>query len=69
MKRIGNIYGPEFGTGYAGNVWDSDAICPTLMSMQGGGRQPHVLEIKNVSNDCCNERSRQNEPESQRKSQ
>jgi DNA (cytosine-5)-methyltransferase 1 len=43
-KRLGNIYGEEFGTGYAGNVWDKDCISPTLMTMQGGGRQPHILE-------------------------
>lgn len=42
--RIGNIYGEQFGTGYAGNVWDKDAICPTLMTMQGGNRQPMVLD-------------------------
>lgn len=41
--RIGNIYGEQFGTGYAGNVWDKEAICPTLMTMQGGGRQPMVM--------------------------
>ena len=44
--RIGNVYGEQFGTGYAGNVWDKDAVCPTLMTMQGGGRQPHVIEDK-----------------------
>ena len=22
MVRLGNIYGSQFGTGYAGNVWD-----------------------------------------------
>jgi hypothetical protein len=27
--RIGNIYGSHFGTGYAGNVWDKDSVCPT----------------------------------------
>lgn len=36
--RIGNIYGPQFGTGYAGNVWDKDSISPTIMTMQGGKR-------------------------------
>lgn len=40
--RLGNIYGEQFGTGYAGNVWDKEAICPTLMTMQGGNRQPLV---------------------------
>lgn len=36
MKLLGNIYGENFGTGYAGNVWDKNGICPTLMNMQGG---------------------------------
>jgi len=41
--RLGNIYGDKFGTGYAGNVWDKEAISPTLMTMQGGNRQPMVI--------------------------
>lgn len=41
--RLGNVYGEQFGTGYAGNVWDKEAISPTLMTMQGGGRQPHIM--------------------------
>jgi DNA (cytosine-5)-methyltransferase 1 len=41
-KRLGNIYGENYGTGFAGNVWDSNGICPTLQTAQGGGRQPHV---------------------------
>ena len=42
---IGNINRADFGTGYAGGVWDSDYISPTLTTMQGGGRQPHVMQI------------------------
>ena len=41
--RLGNVYGEQFGTGYAGNVWDKESIAPTLMTMQGGGRQPHIV--------------------------
>ena len=41
--RPGNVYGEQFGTGYAGNVWDTNAISPALMTMQGGGRQPHIM--------------------------
>ena len=49
--RIGNIYGENFGTGYAGNVWDKDGISPTLQTAQGGNRQPLVIdEIKIVGN-------------------
>lgn len=46
IKRIGNIYGSQFGTGYAGNIWDKDYICPTLMTMQGGRREPLIV-VKN----------------------
>ena len=41
--RLGNIYGENMGTGFAGNVWDKEAISPALMTMQGGNRQPMVL--------------------------
>lgn len=42
--RIGNIYGEQFGTGYAGNVWDQDSVSPTIMTTQGGNRQPLVVD-------------------------
>lgn len=34
--RIGNIYGERFGTGFAGNVWHTEGLCVSLMTMQGG---------------------------------
>lgn len=43
-KLLFNIYNESFGTGFAGNVWDVNHICPTLQTMQGGGRQPMILE-------------------------
>lgn len=43
-KRLFNIYGDQFGTGYAGNVWDTDYIAPAIMTMQGGNRQPMIME-------------------------
>lgn len=42
--RLGNIYGEQFGTGYAGNVWDKNSIAPALMTMQGGNREPMILD-------------------------
>ena len=42
--RVGNIYGEQFGTGYAGNVWDQDSVSPTIMTAQGGNRQPLVVD-------------------------
>ena len=42
--RLFNIYGERFSTGYAGNVWDVCGLCPTLMTMSGGNRQPLIVE-------------------------
>lgn len=41
--RLGNIYGEDKGTGFAGNVWDKKAISPTLTTMQGGNREPKIV--------------------------
>ena len=42
--RLTNIYGEQFGTGYAGNVWDQNGLSPTLQTAQGGNRQPLIVE-------------------------
>lgn len=43
-ELLGNVYGEQFGTGYAGNVWDINGICPTITCVGGGGgRMPSVL--------------------------
>ena len=42
-KRLFNIYGDDKGTSFAGNVWDKEAISPTLTNMQGGNRQPMII--------------------------
>lgn len=42
-KFVGNINRPDFGTNYVGGVWDTNNISPTLTTMQGGGRQPHII--------------------------
>lgn len=41
VKRLGNLYGEDRGTGFAGNVWDKDGISPTITTMQGGGERTH----------------------------
>lgn len=33
--RLFNIYGEDRGTGFAGNVWDTEGIAPTIMTMGG----------------------------------
>lgn len=43
LKRLGNLYGEDKGTGYAGNVWDDKGLCPTITTMQGGNREPMIV--------------------------
>lgn len=45
--RLGNLYGEDRGTGFAGNIWDKNKCCPTITTMQGGGREPMIAES------CC----------------
>lgn len=46
-RFLGSLYG--HGAGFAGATWDTNAICPTLNTMQGGGREPHIV-VKNGNN-------------------
>lgn len=49
--RLGGLYDSEEGRHQAGAIWDKDAISPTLDTMQGGNRQPFIIdEIKVVGN-------------------
>ena len=40
--RLFNIDG-EYGTGFSGNVWEKECIAPTIMTFQGGNKQPMVI--------------------------
>lgn len=44
--RIGNIYGDNIGSGYAGNVWSKFGTSPTLTTAQGGNRQVMIVETE-----------------------
>lgn len=49
--RLGGLYDDEDGRHQAGAIWDKDSISPTLDTMQGGNRQPFIVdEIKVVGN-------------------
>lgn len=41
-KKIGNLYGFQGGT-FAGNVYGTDGVSPTILTCGGGGRQPHIV--------------------------
>lgn len=49
IKRLGNIYGEDKGTGFAGNVWDKEHLSPTLTTMQGGNREPMIISVGNTN--------------------
>lgn len=49
QKRLGNIYGEDRGTGFAGNVWDKDCISPSLTTSQGGQREPMIIDSSIVA--------------------
>lgn len=46
-KKIGNIFGFTGGN-YAGNVYDQNFMCPTLNTMQGGCKQPMIVEANSI---------------------
>lgn len=43
-NRLGNLFGENKGTGFAGNVWDKNAISPAITTMQGGYREPMIID-------------------------
>ena len=46
-QKIGNIFGFTGGN-YAGNVYDKDHLSPTLNTMQGGCKQPMIVEANSI---------------------
>lgn len=47
--RVGNLYGKEYGPSFAGNVYSGDGLSPAIMTMQGGGREPMIVECYEAS--------------------
>ncbi|MBQ0112425.1 MAG: DNA (cytosine-5-)-methyltransferase [Bacteroidales bacterium] len=46
-QRLGNIYGFDGGN-YGGNVYDKEALAPTLNTMQGGNKQPMIINTMQI---------------------
>ena len=53
-KFIGSVNNINFHSGYSGGVFDADYVSPTLTSMQGGGQQPHVIQVNQQKEDSNN---------------
>lgn len=45
VNKLGNIYGFDGGN-YAGNVYDSENIAPTLRSHSGGNTEPMIVAMR-----------------------
>lgn len=46
-KRLGGMYDTEKSKHQAGSVWDKEEIAPTIDTMQGGHREPLIIENTN----------------------
>lgn len=46
-QRLGCLSGGTGGN-FAGQVFEKNGLAPTLTDMQGGGRQPHIVEVKKM---------------------
>lgn len=42
--RLFNIYREDRGTGFSGNVYDTEGLAPTITTMGGGNREPLIME-------------------------
>lgn len=43
IDRVGNLFGFTGGS-FAGMVYGTDGLCPTINCMGGGNREPLILE-------------------------
>lgn len=46
-NRLFNIYGYDGGS-YAGNVYDQEGLSPALLTMQGGNKQPMIVDYPKI---------------------
>lgn len=53
-KRLGNLYGFDGGN-YAGNVYSTHGLAPTIRTFQGGNQQPMIIEVKNDTRESGNQ--------------
>lgn len=54
--RVYGLYDDEKSKHQAYSIWDENGLSPTLDTMKGGGREPHIIEDKNYS--ICASRGR-----------
>lgn len=52
VQRVGGMYDTETTTHQAGSVYDKDGLCPTLSTMQGGNREPIIVDDTYANRDA-----------------
>lgn len=48
VKRLGGVFDRDGKTHQAGSVYDKDGVAPTLTTMEGGYRQPCIVEMGKI---------------------
>lgn len=46
-NRLGGLWDGEMKH-QAGSIWDINGLAPTIDTMTGGGREPHIIEVKEL---------------------
>ena len=59
VNLLGSLYGQ--GTSFAGAVYGSDGLSPTIRTCQGGNLQPDIVEVKKMGKTICAECGRDKE--------
>ena len=54
---LGNIYGEHINSGWAGNCWSKEDLCPTIKVESGGGNRVPMI-IEEVEEEAVNEEAR-----------
>lgn len=52
---LGNLFGKV--SNFAGTVYDTEGLAPTLNTMEGGLRQPMIIEVNNECEETRNNES------------
>lgn len=52
VQRLGGMYDTEASTHQAGSVYDKEGLCPTLSTMQGGNREPIIVDDTYANRDA-----------------
>lgn len=58
VKKIFNIYGFTGGS-FAGNVYDTNGIAPSINTCEGGNREPLILISEDEEKERLEDNSRQ----------